>query len=264
MGGTDEARLLVPYAALSPPPSPSPIKGEGIEEAKSLLEIALDVRNINTSPARSGDAVPQMQSAQIIASTRTVAAQEWPLVSIVTPSYNHGLYIEATIQSVLQQDYPNLEYIVIDGGSQDDTVEILKRYGDRLCWISEPDHGQADAINKGFRMARGEILAWLNSDDTYLPGAVRQAVEYFQKHPDTSMVYGEGQHVDAAGHIIEPYTTEPFDYQRLSERCFICQPTVFFRAHVFRDIGPLDTNFTLLSGLRILDAHCQTLSYRSS
>ena len=209
--------------------------------AKSLLEIALDVRKINTSPAQSGDAVPQMQSAQIIASTRTVAAQEWPLVSIVTPSYNHGLYIEATIQSVLQQDYPNLEYIVIDGGSQDDTVEILKRYADRLCWISEPDHGQADAINKGFRMARGEILAWLNSDDTYLPGAVRQAVEYFQKHPDTSMVYGEGQHVDAAGHLIEPYTTEPFDYQRLSERCFICQPTVFFRAQVFRDIGPLDT-----------------------
>jgi glycosyltransferase involved in cell wall biosynthesis len=182
-----------------------------------------------------------MPSAQITASPRTVAAQEWPLVSIVTPSYNHGLYIEATIQSVLQQDYANLEYIVIDGGSQDDTVQILERYADRLCWISEPDRGQADAINKGFRMARGEILAWLNSDDTYLPGAVRQAVEYFQKHPDTSMVYGEGQHVDAAGQIIEPYTTEPFDYQRLSERCFICQPTVFFRAHVFRDIGPLDT-----------------------
>jgi GT2 family glycosyltransferase len=110
------------------------------------------------------------------------------------------------------------------------------------CWISESDHGQADAINKGFRMARGEILAWLNVDDTYLPGAVRQVVEYFQRHPDVSMVYGEGQHVDGEGHIIAPYTTEPFDYQRLSERCFICQPTVFLRAHIFQELGPLDIN----------------------
>jgi len=170
-----------------------------------------------------------------------VVAQGAPLVSIVTPSYNHGPYIEATIQSVINQDYPHLEYIVIDGGSQDNTVELLKRYADRLCWISEPDHGQADAINKGFRRARGEILAWLNSDDTYLPGAVRQVVEYFQKHPEVGMVYGAGQHIDVEGHVIAPYATELFDYQRLSERCFICQPTVFFRADVFREVGPLDT-----------------------
>lgn len=169
-------------------------------------------------------------------------ASEAPLVSIVTPSYNHGSYIEATIQSVLSQDYPNLEYIVVDGGSRDNTVDILKRYAGRLLWVSEPDRGQADAINKGFRMARGAILAWLNSDDTYLPGAVRQGVQYFQTHPDVSLVYGEGHHVDVEGHIIARYTTEPFDYQRLSERCFICQPTVFFRADVFREVGPLDTH----------------------
>ncbi len=169
-------------------------------------------------------------------------ASKRPLVSIITPSYNHGPYIEATIQSVLSQDYPHIEYIVVDGGSQDTTIEILKRYGDCLCWVSERDHGQADAINKGFRMAHGEILAWLNSDDTYLPGAVRLAVQYFQMHPDVSMVYGEGYHVDVEGHIIARYPTAPFDYQRLSERCFICQPTVFFRADIFRAIGLLDTH----------------------
>ena len=146
----------------------------------------------------------QVQSEPTPARTRTVAVQGAPLVSIVTPSYNQGPYIEATIQSVVSQDYPHLEYIVIDGGSQDNTVAILKRYAERLCWISEPDHGQADAINKGFRIAHGEILAWLNSDDTYLPGAVCQVVEYFQRHPDVSMVYGEGQHVDAEGHISLP------------------------------------------------------------
>src|SRR5262249_50683004 len=130
--------------------------------------------------------------------------------------------------------------IVVDGGSQDDTVGILKRYEERLSWVSERDQGQADAINKGFRMAHGEILAWLNSDDTYLPGAVRLAVQYFQSHPDVSMVYGEGHHIDVEGHNIARYPTEPFDYQRLSERCFICQPTVFFRAEVYREVGPLD------------------------
>lgn len=182
----------------------------------------------------------QVQSEPGTARAKTIVAGEAPLVSVVTPSYNHGSYIEATIQSVLSQDYPNLEYIVVDGGSQDNTVEILKRYAGRLLWVSEPDRGQADAINKGFRMACGEILAWLNSDDTYLPGAVRQVTQYFQTHPDVSMVYGEGHHVDVEGNILERYPTEPFNYQRLSECCLICQPTVFFRADVFREVGPLD------------------------
>lgn len=180
------------------------------------------------------------QSAAETARGRTSATSQTPLVSIITPSYNHAPYLTATIDSVLSQDYPHLEYIVVDGGSQDHTVEILQHYADRLYWISERDDGQADAINKGFRMARGEILAWLNSDDLYLPGAVSQAVQYFQMHPDVSMVYGAGHHVDSYGHIIAPYLTEPFDHQRLSERCFICQPTVFFRAAVFREVGPLD------------------------
>jgi glycosyltransferase involved in cell wall biosynthesis len=168
--------------------------------------------------------------------------REEPLVSIVTPSYNQGRFIEETIQSVLNQNYPNLEYLVLDGGSRDNTLDILKRYEGRLVWISEKDRGQADAINKGFRLAKGDILGWLNSDDTYLPGAIRKVVQYFQAHRDVGMLYGEGYHVDSAGKIIERYYTEPFDFQRLGEICFICQPTAFLRAEVFRAIGPLETS----------------------
>jgi glycosyltransferase involved in cell wall biosynthesis len=162
------------------------------------------------------------------------------LVSIITPSYNQGRYIEETIQSVLNQDYPSLEYVVVDGGSSDNTIEILKQYAGRLTWISERDRGQADAINKGFRMAKGEIVAWLNSDDTYLPGAIRKAVRYLTAHPEVGMLYGEGYHIDEGGEVIERYYTEPFDYRRLSEVCFICQPTVFMRAEVIQAAGPLD------------------------
>ena len=162
------------------------------------------------------------------------------MVSIVTPSYNQGRYIQQTIESVLNQDYPNLEYIVVDGGSNDNTVEILKKYETHLTWISEKDRGQADGINKGFRMAKGEIVAWLNSDDTYLPGAVYQSVRYLEAHPEVGMLYGEGYHIDEDGELIERYYTEPFAYQRLSEVCFICQPTVFLRAEVISAVGPLD------------------------
>ena len=107
------------------------------------------------------------------------------LVSIITPSYQQGRYLEETIRSVLEQDYPNIEYTVMDGGSKDETVSILKKYSDRLAfWTSEPDKGQTDAINKGFARAKGQILAWINSDDTYNPGAVRQAVTYLREHPE--------------------------------------------------------------------------------
>jgi GT2 family glycosyltransferase len=195
----------------------------------------------------SGDAAIPHGSVSIGSSMGIASVRREPLVSIITPSYNQGRYIEETIQSVLSQDYPHLEYLVVDGGSSDNTVEILKKYEGHLTWISEKDRGQADAINKGFNMAQGAIVAWLNSDDTYLPGAVRKSVQYFETHPEIGMLYGEGYHIDENGEFIERYYTEPFDYQRLSELCFICQPTVFLRAEVIRTVGLLDVtlNFCL-------------------
>lgn len=163
-----------------------------------------------------------------------------PLVSIVTPSYNQGRFIAETIESVLTQDYSPLEYLVIDGGSTDETVEILKRYENRLSYVSEKDRGQSEAINKGWRRARGEILAWLNSDDIYLPGAVSKAVAFLQGHPEFGAVYGEGNHIREDGKIIERYPTEPFNRLRLIETCYICQPTVFIRKKVLQEVGILD------------------------
>jgi glycosyltransferase involved in cell wall biosynthesis len=165
-----------------------------------------------------------------------------PLVSIVTPSLNHGKFIEETIKSVRSQDCPYIEHIIIDGGSTDNTLEVLNAYGDKIIWISEPDRGQADAVNKGLNMARGEILGWLNSDDTYVTGAIRKVVDRFLGNPNLVMVYGDAHFIDIEGNSVGDYPTEPFVPKRLAETCFLCQPAVFFRADVFRTIGLLDTD----------------------
>lgn len=167
---------------------------------------------------------------------------DWPLVTVVTPSFNHGRFIRETIESVLTQSYPRIEYLVVDGGSTDETVAILRSYGDRVVWVSEPDRGQTDAINKGWRRARGTILAYLNSDDMYLPGAVEKAVACLRAHPDAGAVYGEGYHVDETGRVIGRYPTEPFDMARLTQTCFICQPTVFLRREMVERVGYLDNS----------------------
>src|SRR6266550_874687 len=119
-----------------------------------------------------------------------------PLVTIVTPSFNQGRFIRQTIESVLTQDYPNIEYIIMDGGSTDETASVAAEYADRLRFVSEPDRGQSHAINKGFRMARGEVVSWLNSDDVILPGAVAHAVTAFELNPTLGAVYGEGYLID--------------------------------------------------------------------
>lgn len=168
-----------------------------------------------------------------------------PLVSIVTPSFNQAQYLESTIQSVVEQDYPNIEYIVVDGGSTDGTLEIIKRYEEQLAqWISEPDLGQADAINKGFGMAQGEVLAWLNSDDTYLPGAVSGAVTYLNERPEIGMVYGNAYYVDAEGRRVARYPAGPTDYTGLRRGVnTIPQQAMFFRAKLWDMVGPLDPSF---------------------
>lgn len=168
-----------------------------------------------------------------------------PLVSIVTPSYNQGRFLEATIQSVLAQDYSRLEYIIVDGGSQDGSQEIIRRHADRLAWwVSEPDRGQTDAINKGFSHAKGEIFAWLNSDDTYQPGAIREAVTYLHSHPEVGMVYGDANLIDDDGLVIGKFPARQTDYRRLRQGyVHIPQQAAFFRANLWRHVGPLDPTF---------------------
>ena len=164
----------------------------------------------------------------------TVSAPDLPLVSIVTPSHNMAQYLPETIQSVLCQDYPRIEHIVVDGGSTDGTIEVLERYKDRIRYSSGPDRGPSDATYRGFRQAHGEILAWLNSDDTYVAGAVRKAVEYLAAHPEVDVVYGEGWWIDEEGAVISRYPTLPFDKKVLERDCFICQPAAFMRASSYR------------------------------
>jgi len=167
------------------------------------------------------------------------------LVSIVTPSFNQAPYLEATIRSVLEQNYPDLEYIVVDGGSSDGSVDILRRYAERLAWwVSEPDKGQTDALNKGFAHARGEILAWLNSDDTYQPGAVAEAVAFLRSQPELGLVYGDANFIDENGRLIGRFSAAQTDYRRLRRGyVHIPQQAAFFRADLWRKVGPLDPSF---------------------
>jgi glycosyltransferase involved in cell wall biosynthesis len=160
-----------------------------------------------------------------------------PPVSIVTPSFNMAQYLPEAIESVLSQNYPRIEYIVVDGGSTDATAEILQTYGDRLRLFTGKDKGPSDAAHRGFREATGEIFAWLNADDTYLPGAIRTGVEYLLDHPEVDVVYGEGNWIDEQGAVIRRYPTLPFDAKTLERDCFICQPASFIRASSYRRCG---------------------------
>ncbi len=168
-----------------------------------------------------------------------------PRISIVTPSFNQARFLEATICSVLGQDYPNLEYIIVDGGSTDGSVEIIQKYAHRLdWWVSEKDKGQTDAINKGFARATGDILAWLNSDDTYQPGAFRQVVEAMRAHPEAGLVYGDANYIDENGQVIGRFPAAQTDLRRLRQGyVHIPQQAAFFRADLWRQVGPLDDTF---------------------
>ncbi len=166
------------------------------------------------------------------------------LVSIITPSYNQAPYLEQTIQSVLEQDYPRIEYIVVDGGSTDNSGEIIQKYADRLAyWISEKDSGQAEAINKGFARANGEIIAWLNSDDYYMLNTVSFAVQCFEQNPDVVMIYGDMLAVDGNGQTINV-----LKYKQLSLEDLLCfqilgQPSVFFRRSALEKTRWLEPSF---------------------
>lgn len=168
-----------------------------------------------------------------------------PLVSIITPSFNQADYLEETIKSVLEQDYPRIEYIIMDGGSTDGSVDIIKKHQDKIqFWVSEQDKGQTDAINKGFNRATGDILAWLNSDDTYNPKAVGEAVKFLMDNPDVAMVYADCNFIDERGSVIGKFASRQTDYQKLRRGyVHIPQQTMFFRAKYWKEVGPLDPSF---------------------
>jgi glycosyltransferase involved in cell wall biosynthesis len=170
----------------------------------------------------------------------------WPLVSIVTPSLNGGRFIEGAIESVRAQDYPRVEHIVVDGGSTDETLAVLARYSPPVRWISDRGTGQSAAINRGFRLASGRILSWLNADDVLHPSAVSAVVERFRGDPARMMVYGTGVFVDHGGQSIEPLRSiEPFHLDRLIEvHNYIVQPATFVRREALETVGYVDETLT--------------------
>ena len=168
-----------------------------------------------------------------------------PLVSIVTPSYNQGNFIEQTLLSVKGQDYQNIEHIIVDGGSNDQTLDILTGYKDQyaLRWISEKDRGQSDALNKGFRLAQGSIIGWLNSDDTYLQGAVSSAVEFISANNEINWVHGKGYWIDEQGTVVGEYPVKAYNLEDLLIfGMHMVQPSIFFKRSVLDLTGGLDVS----------------------
>jgi glycosyltransferase involved in cell wall biosynthesis len=168
-------------------------------------------------------------------------------VSIVTPSYNQAEFLEETIRSVLEQGYPDLEYIIVDGGSKDGSVDIIRKYEDHLAWwVSERDGGQGEAINKGFARVTGDIIGWINSDDYYLPGAIQAAVKVFEENPDLGLIFGDVLAINGEGEPINVMTYGDWGLDELLQFNIIGQPSVFFRRSVLEKAGALDLTYHYL------------------
>jgi glycosyltransferase involved in cell wall biosynthesis len=197
------------------------------------------------NPSNSSTAEFLLSRRKIFDGSSDSMTENFPLVSVVIPSFNQAHYLEFTIRSILEQDYSNIEILLVDGGSTDGSLEIIQRYAHRLAWwVSEKDRGQTDAINKGFARAKGQILAWLNSDDTYEPGAVTEAVAFLQAHPEVGLVYGNANFIDGKGSIIGHFPAARTDYQRLRNGyVHIPQQAAFWCADLWKKVGPLDPSF---------------------
>lgn len=161
-------------------------------------------------------------------------------VSIIIPSFNQGRFLEACIDSILSQNIEGTEIFVFDGGSTDETVEILKSYGNKIFWTSQPDRGQTDAINRGLQKSTGDVLAYLNSDDIYFPGSFARALKHFSENPKCMALYGRCDHLKENGEFMESYNTQQWDYNKLLRECFICQPGTFWRRETMERYGLFD------------------------
>jgi glycosyltransferase involved in cell wall biosynthesis len=195
------------------------------------------------SAAELLDALREAPARRKTPKLRKISVLEPPLVSIVTPSYQQGRFLRQCIESVLGQDYPHIEYFVLDGGSTDESLEILKSYNRRFFWRSEPDGGHANAINSGLKLADGDILAYLNSDDLLLPGAISTIVDEWSRRPSVDLFYGRANHIDEHGDIILEYDTREFQLEEFKNRCTICQPAAFWRRPIMDRIGLFDEDF---------------------
>lgn len=164
------------------------------------------------------------------------------IISFIIPSYQQGVYLKKCLDSIAAQGLSRKQYelLVYDGGSKDDTIDLLKNHPIHPTWVSQPDNGQANAINKGLQEANGKVIGWINSDDYYLPGAINKVLDFFDKHPEVDILYGDADIVNETGEKLYPYATEEWNYSNLADICFICQPATFFRASLIEEYGVLD------------------------
>jgi hypothetical protein len=204
--------------------------------AKRVLRPRLN--QLRQYPPRDVDIAPDRAASDAAEDLSTL-----PTVALVTPSYQQGAFIRATIDSVLGQAYPKLRYVVMDGGSTDATLDILASYGDRLDWWSGRDRGQADAINKGFARVGGEIMGWVNSDDLLLPGTLAHVARFFRDHPEIDLVYGHRIIIDERGQEVGRWVLPRHDPAALALTDYVPQETMFWRAQLWSALGPLDTGF---------------------
>ncbi len=176
-----------------------------------------------------------------------IDTQQYPTISIITPNLNQGKFIEETIESVISQDYPNIEYIIIDGGSTDESLKIIENYSENLYyWESKQDRGQSHAINKGFKMANGDIISWLNSDDKLCEGALLCVAKYFINYPEKHLIHGSGLFFDGKGRYWHPSKNyRNIEARYITHFCYDMQPSVFFRRNVLDEVGFLDETFNL-------------------